>query len=320
MKQIAFQVILGNHFGMGNSAVVIPVHNRPVSLLRALESIRAQSRAVAECVVVDDGSTESLENSRRFLEKEISGGKWLRFSENLGVSAARNAGVVLTSAKWICFLDSDDCWMPEKLERQLAWHAENPAVRISQVEEAWIRNGQRVNKPDEWKPGEGDIFSKAVERCAISPSAIMMRRDLWEEQGGFDEEFRVCEDYELWLRITDGEPVGLVEGGNALVEKHGGRSDQLSAYPAMDRHRVAILLRFLGSTDLPSDKRELVCRAIREKAKIVAMGAAKRGNVGREKLFAELLGIPDEVDSLYLLDMFQRIRTEIASSEFTSVS
>jgi hypothetical protein len=88
----------------------------------------------------------------------------------------------------------------------------------------------------------------------------------------------------------------------------------------MDRHRVAILLRFLGGKDLPSDKRELVCRAIREKAKIVARGAAKRGNVGREKLFAELVGLPDEVDSRYLLDTSQRIRNEIASSELTSVS
>ena len=266
------------------------------------------------------GRRESLEKCRRFLADEIYGGKWLSFSENLGVSAARNAGAGQTSARWLCFLDSDDRWMPEKLERQLMWHKENPTVRISQVEEAWIRNGELVKKPDGWKPSAGDNFSQAVERCAISPSAVMMRRDLWEEQGGFDEGFRVCEDYELWLRITNEEPVGLVDEGCALVEKHGGHSDQLSAYPAMDRHRVAILLRFLASFELPADKRELVRRAIREKAKIVAVGAAKRGNVIREKLFAELGDLPDEVDSSYLLENFERIIAEIASSESTSAS
>lgn len=308
---------IGDDFGMDNVAIVIPVLNREVSLLAALDSVRQQTHSGAECVVVDDGSTESLVACREYVEREIPRGKWITLPENRGVAAARNAGVAATEARWISFLDSDDLWLPSKLEAQLAWHDANPDSRISQVEEAWFRNGAPVKKPTEWNPHEGDIFSHAIERCAISPSAVMIRRDLWEEQGGFDETFRVCEDYELWLRITAEENVGLVEREQPLVKKHAGHGDQLSNFPAMDRHRVAILLRFLArlDSDFPAGKRGLICDAIRRKAGIVASGAKKRELVEREELFSEIATMSDEAGAEWLAARFTAILAEIESSE-----
>lgn len=304
---------------MDEVAAVIPVFNRANQLVRALESVRDQTRAVSECVVVDDGSENCLSDARQFLEEFFPEGIWIVFPENRGVAAARNAGVAATSAKWICFLDSDDVWLPTKLEKQLAWHEVNPACRISQVEEAWIRDGAPVKKPKGWQPPHGKIFPTAVERCAISPSAVMMRRDLWAEHGGFDEEFRVCEDYELWLRIALREEVGLVNQGCPLIEKHAGHSDQLSLARAMDRHRVAILIRFLSErgSALSTEERSLVRQAIREKASIVATGGEKRGMEERAVLFRAIADAAGR-DGQDLRDFYDSILEEINSSGLSS--
>lgn len=273
---------------MKSVAVVIPVFNRPLLLLRAVESVLGQRVRATELIVVDDGSVDDLEPVRqRVLE---SGFRWIRLNENRGVAEARNVGVANTGSEWIAFLDSDDEWEPDKLERQMAWHELNPIVRISQTREQWVRDGRSVVKPQHWEPVDGDLSRDSRRRCMIGPSCVMMRRDLWEEFGGFDPRFRVCEDFDLWLRITRSTRVGLV-GGAPLVKKHGGHSDQLSlTTEALDRYRVLSLLGLLITGDLSTEEGEDIVAVIREKSGIVAGGAAKRGELERETFFRSLQG------------------------------
>lgn len=276
-----FQIVV-----MMTVAVVIPVFNRTELLPRAVESVLAQTSKPTELVVVDDGSDERYGATRERLE--AAGFRWLDLGRNQGVAAARNAGAALTSSEWIAFLDSDDEWHPEKLARQLAWHDDNPDVRISQTRENWVRNGVPVTKPDHWEPVENEMAGASRRRCMIGPSCVMMRRDLWSEAGGFDPRFRVCEDYELWLRITASNPVGLVDG-EALVTKYGGHRDQLSATtPALDRHRIVALLEMLCRGGMNEDDRADVIAVIVEKADIVATGAEKRGEVSRADFYRRL--------------------------------
>jgi glycosyltransferase involved in cell wall biosynthesis len=267
-------------------AVVIPVFNREEELLRAVDSLRNQTWLPTEWIVVDDGSDHGAVNHRSLIEN--AGGLFLPLPENVGVAGARNAGVAASSSDWIAFLDSDDEWHPRKLELQLAWHSQHPEVRISQVQEQWVRSGKPVRKPSGWEQRGGDLFEIALRQCVIGPSCVLIRRDLWKEVGGFDERFRVCEDYELWLRITRKEKIGLVEDG-PLVTKHAGHQDQLSfTTPALDRFRILALLKLLGGGELHEVEHSQVTTMIREKAEIVAQGAEKRGDLSRFALFDTL--------------------------------
>ncbi len=235
---------------MPDVVIVIPVFNRADCIVRAVNSVLAQTYDSFSLVVVDDGSSCDLSEVEQLVRD--SGHQWLRLPVNRGVAAARNEGVKLSSAKWISFLDSDDEWAPQKLEAQWNWHRENPAVSISQVSEDWYRNGALFSKPEHLRQRGGDLFEASCQRCAIGPSCVMMNREIWDQSGGFDERFRVCEDYALWLRIASGNHVGLIPG-ESLVKKHGGHQDQLSVEtPLLERYRLLALLEWMR--DHPDDR------------------------------------------------------------------
>lgn len=286
---------------MPSVSVIIPAFNRRNQLARAIDAVLSQSETDFTLVVVDDASEDDLSALQERVEG--LGHIWIRCRENVGPAAARNCGVASVNTEWIAFLDSDDEWMPDKLQKQLDWHKAHPGFRISQVREDWIRDGKVIGKPKHWEQQGGDLFSESVERCAIGPSCVMIRRDLWNETGGFDERYRVCEDYELWLRITMSEQVGLIPGA-ALVRKHGGHADQLStAIPALDRFRLVALAELLENGELTESQVTSVAKGIETKARILEAGARKRGALERAEFYrrvaegdrALLSGGPDPV-------------------------
>lgn len=276
-----------NPIGSGRVTVVIPVRDRLKMLRRAVGSVLKQTWQDFDLVVCDDVS-EKEDLSEIKLWVEDSGHHWLRMKENGGSAAARNAGAAVVVGEWLAFLDSDDIWAPEKLEQQLAWHAEHPQIQISQCEEAWMRNELLLKKKNYQQQPQGWIFEKCVEVCCISPSCVMMSRKLWQDLGGFDERYRVCEDYELWLRASLKNPVGLVKcDSGPLVTRHGGHDDQLSfAVEAMDRFRVLALLDLLIEVDLSDNQRQLVEQGVGKRAEVLEKGAHKRGKEADVKVYS----------------------------------
>ena len=260
-------------------SVIIPTFNRRSVLERALNSVLKQTFSDWELIVVDDGSTD---------ETQSFFGEWLKQVEshhpqhhskicilrttNGGVSRARNFGVQNSSSPWIAFLDSDDEWLPEKLERQLPLTS---SFQLVHGEEIWMRNGVRVNAMKKHAKGGGEIFDRCVELCCISPSTTMLSRTLFTRMNGFREDFPVCEDYELWLRITSEMPVGFVS--EPVQIKYGGNPDQLSlSFPAMDFYRVKALLPFVA--------RENVARNILKRCDILLKGYVKYPNPSHQSL------------------------------------
>lgn len=254
---------------------VIPVRDRACFVREAIGSVVTQRYDDHALVVVDDGSGDE---TAAVAEEAVRGARVsatvLRRS-HAGVAAARNAGVAVIDSAWIAFLDSDDLWLETKLVRQMAWIDAHPAYRIAQTEERWIDGGRHRN-PRNWHRKEERLFPRCLERCLVSPSAVVIRRDLYEELGGFDESFRVCEDYELWLRVALDESVGLVS--EQLVVKRGGHADQLSrSMWGLDRYRVAALVKLLSRSALEPVAREAVLHVIDTKCAVLAGGAARRG-------------------------------------------
>jgi len=224
-------------------SVVIPSFNRAETLVRALDSLMCQNPhgfgPKIEIIVVDDGSTD---NTRHVLAQQFPSVRVL-YQENQGVSAARNAGIDLATGEWIAFLDSDDEWLPHKLSAQFSL-LQKSGLKVCHTQEIWIRNGVRVNQMNKHEKSGGWIFERCLPLCAMSPSSIIIHRDVFTEVGVFDESLPACEDYDLWLRIASQYEVAYVE--RACINKYGGHADQLSQqYWGMDRFRVIALEKFL---------------------------------------------------------------------------
>jgi glycosyltransferase involved in cell wall biosynthesis len=259
---------------MPSVSVIIPTYNRCDFVRDAIASVLAQTFQDFELIVVDDGSTDGTEE----VVREFPRTRYFS-QENRGVSAARNAGVAASHGELIAFLDSDDLWQPQKLATQVAFFAAQSEAHICQTEEVWLRNGVRVNPRNKHKKPSGDIFAASLQLCLVSPSAVMMRRELFDHMGGFDEELPACEDYDLWLRISAREPVHLIE--DALVIKRGGHADQLShRFWGVDRFRVAALSKLLDAGVLTPTQRQQAEAMLVEKCRILAQGARKRGKDG----------------------------------------
>lgn len=139
-----------------------------------------------------------------------------------------------------------------------------------------MRDDRRVNPGVRHKKLAGDIFEPSLRTCMISPSAVMMRTELFFEIGGFDEDLPACEDYDLWLRILSRHRVGLLD--EPLVTRRAGHPDQLSAtVPALDRYRIRTLLKLLAGGDLCNRATLAVAEVLAEKCAIYAKGLWRRG-------------------------------------------
>lgn len=253
-------------------SVVIPTFNRSFQVVQAVRSVMMQRVAPLEIIVVDDGSTDDTLEALAVFQPPIK----VVSQTHRGVSAARNRGIALCAHPWIAFLDSDDLWLPGKLRTQLDYLAQHPGVLICQTEEIWLRNGRRLNPKKYHKKPQGYCFEALVERCLISPSAVIVHRSVFEKVGGFDENLPACEDYDLWLRIGLRYFLGLVE--RPLVVKHGGHADQLSStVPALDRFRLQALAGLLVRESLTPCQESCVRRALDRKVDIYVKGCMKRG-------------------------------------------
>lgn len=254
-------------------SVIIPTHNRIRQVTQAVESVLNQSLKQFELIVVDDGSTDGTADRL----KALFGPKFRLIRQNqAGVSSARNNGAGQSSGSFLAFLDSDDIWHRDKLKIQIDFHQQNPRLQLSQTEETWIRHGKFVNPHKKHRKPAGYIFPQSLHLCTVSPSSVLIKKTLFETVGGFDEQLKACEDYDLWLRITPSNPVGLIE--KKLLTKHGGHEDQLSQkYPAMDRFRLYSLCKVYLSADLNDVQKEQVRQVGLAKLAVLVNGAKKRG-------------------------------------------
>lgn len=253
-------------------SVIIPTFNRAHLLPRSIDSLLSQTLSAHSVVIVDDGSTDGTENLVCEKYPEIT---YLK-QNNLGVSAARNAGIAATSDEWLAFLDSDDEWLPEKLQCQMDALEAEPEMMVCHTDEIWIRNGKHVNPMKKHNKHGGWIFDKCLPLCCISPSSVIIHRSVLDEIGFFDQSLPACEDYDLWLRVASSYPVLYIS--EKLVVKHGGHQDQLSEkYWGMDRFRIQALEKIILSGNLIDENLNNAKQMLREKTIIFSTGARKRG-------------------------------------------
>ena len=260
---------------MPHVSVILPSWNRADWLKKSIDSVLEQTFRDFELIVVDDASTDSTQEILTSYSGKI---RSITFAKNLGVSAARNAAVKNCDSEWIAFLDSDDFWHPHKLQKQIAQTVIRAECPIHFTDEIWIRNGVRVNPKKKHQKLEGWIFKPSLELCLMSPSTVLLRRELFDVHGSFDETLPICEDYDLWLRLTAQHQVALLN--EKLMTRHGGHADQLSRSDwGIDRYRVQSIIKILKTEKLSPEDRSAAIVVLRKKCEIIINGFRKRGKL-----------------------------------------
>lgn len=200
-------------------SVIIPTFNRLALLREALDSVASQTFRDFEVIVVDDGSTEAIGEG---LSSHPTTPRVVRQS-NAGPAAARNRGIAAANADIVAFLDSDDLWLPKKLATYFEWMHREPDVPIWYGPMQPItREGRRV--PGRTKPCMGGCIAEALFHSSfVHVPTVVCQKSLLTDVGCFDESLPVCEDYDLWLRLSVRTRFGLIEEPLALRRLHDDR-------------------------------------------------------------------------------------------------
>ncbi len=254
---------------------MIPTRNRANSVVRAVRSVLAQTVAPVEVVVVDDGSDRPVA-----LPVDLARGSCIRVvrTDGVGPAAARNLGVSQTSAPLIAFLDDDDSWRPSKLARQVE------VMQSSDAEVAAIECGF-----DLWEDGRhvmrylpsphADRYRTLLERPALQPSTVLLRRAAFDDLGGFNPRLRRTEDWDLWLRLAERYRIEVLQEVHVdrehahvapavMLESYEGAvrllAHRLTTLPIGDRRRIGATHAFevgilsLDTGDVTRARRELL--------------------------------------------------------------
>ena len=222
-------------------SVVIPAYNAAHFLPRCLESVYAQTLQPDEVIVVDDGSTDNTAAVATELGAKVVS------RPNGGLSAARNTGIQNASSEWIALLDADDMWAPEKLERQ-ATRVHPETVLVYTGIRIFDDNGIR----DEIPAADAVSALKVLRyRNPITPSTALVRRTAVMQDGGFREDLRACEDWEMWVRL---QRLGQFEGIPDPLTDYYVYPNSLSANPgkmleALDQIIDTTLVKDLSGLD-----------------------------------------------------------------------
>lgn len=243
--------------------VVVAAFNRADTVGRALKSVAAQApRRPAEVIVVDDASTDATADEARH-----HGARVVRHRVNRGPSAARNSGIEATAQPWIAPLDADDEWLPDHLERLWSARGEHVLVAGSCV---WVDEHETVTRL-EGTPGS---CSELVESPAdllfpenhLPASGVMLRRDVVQRAGGYDEGLRLAEDLDLWVRMLEHGSAVVLPSVVSIYHIHGGQATQDTA--AMRAAHEALARRYAS--------RPWSSAALLERVRVVAAWDALR--------------------------------------------
>ncbi len=278
-------------------SVIIPTYNRAPFLEKSIGSVFNQTLGCDELIVIDDGSTDDTYDLIQTLKKHAHTPLRYEYQENRGAAAARNLGIDVAKGEILCFLDSDDCFQPDKLKVQFEEMQKKPQYSISHTREIWYRRGHLLQQKKKHSPPHGDIYERCLRMCVVGMSTVMVKKTLFLQYGNFDENLPCCEDYDFWLRVSPFENFLLID--EPLTIKDGGRPDQLSTQyrMGMDKFRIRSLCKLLDTTELSQDQSMLAFKELVYKCNIYGNGCIKYGKIEEG---SQILAIPDKYSTIII--------------------
>lgn len=225
-------------------SVIIPTYNSAQYIKEALNSVFSQTYKNIEVIVIDDGSTDNtkqvldefllskgfrIENKENGCHYTLNAKPYTLISyfyqENKGPASARNRGIQEARGEYIAFLDADDLWLPEKLEKQLKLFKMDQRLKFVYCGEYLVRPGEdgtrcEVKLEKSLQKGRGQQF--LLKNCVGSASVVVANRECFCNVGLFDESLKVAEDWDMWLRIYRKFPFGYIKEPLVKIRAHKG--------------------------------------------------------------------------------------------------
>jgi glycosyltransferase involved in cell wall biosynthesis len=217
-------------------SVIIPTYNSARYLVEAVDSVLAQTVTDLEILVIDDGSTDQTEAVMRKHDPRL---RYIR-QNNSGVAVARNRGIQESRGTYVAFLDADDTWYSQKLERQLSELGKNPGLRAcysafcvadSNLVPLEVRRNERKGSALEDLLLRGNIIG--------TPSTVVCERALFGEVGGFDPALSQCADWEMWVRLAAVTEFLFIDEPLITYRQHDGNMSRNA--PLLERDSVLVL-------------------------------------------------------------------------------
>lgn len=234
---------------MPEVSVVIPAYNAQAYLGSALDSVFAQTFRDFEVVVVDDGSTDGTPRVAAAYGDTL---QYFR-QANAGVACARNRGIEASGARYIAFLDADDTWLPEKLERQLSHLARSPQHQACYSAHAVVAEDMRPLRLSRSRRSASLLEDLILRGNVIgSVCTVLCERSLFDEVGGFDTALSQCADWDMWIRLATRTDFLYLDEALATYRQH---AFNMSRNAPLYERDVRLLLDKAFSMPLPASVR-----------------------------------------------------------------
>jgi glycosyltransferase involved in cell wall biosynthesis len=236
-------------------SVVIPAYNAGHFIEEAVSSVLAQEMPADEIIVVNDGSTdrdysglEQLHHSIRVVQQA-----------NRGVSAARNLGCRVATGAYVAILDADDVWLKGKLRAQMRHLAKKPTIDAVFCRGViWMpdSDGLTWSRPAAQHQADSSIpkaipllYSDFLCSIPVAPSTMVIKRSVWQELGGFDENMRYGEDHDFYLRLSHARHVELLDIDGMLYRRHPRSATATAQEENHWANAIIAAVETLGTTD-----------------------------------------------------------------------
>lgn len=244
-------------------SIIMNCYNGSKYLPQALDSVYQQTFKDYEIIFWDNQSTD---NSGGIALRYGEPLRYFRGEEFLPLGAARNAAIEKASGKYIAFLDCDDIWLPEKLEKQVELLDSNKELGLVYSDTHVIdKNGNLIKSTyfRSIKPFSGNAFKELFLSNFIPILTVVVRRETLGKVGGFDPKYVIAEDYDLWLRIAEHYPIDFIEQPLAKYRFHGESASQKNMVLS---YQEEIQIKEYWQNRNPNLRKELGGRIRRRKA------------------------------------------------------
>ena len=256
-------------------SVIIPTYNRAAWLLQAVSSVTGQSFSDFELIIADDGSTDNTAEVVSQVEHPLH---YVHLSHSGRPAVARNRALEIARGDLVAFLDDDDLWMADKLQKQVAIFDENPALALVYCDVRMLvepdAHTPPILSPAQKRPER--LFDSLLVDCFIYPSTVMARRSRLLAIGGFDESLSITEDYDLWLRLAYGSEAGCVPEALVILRRHEEGISTLRKREIAEG-MIFVLMRVWRELKLTGRQRFLLRRSLSRSHTHLAMILRKEG-------------------------------------------
>ncbi|GAX60275.1 glycosyl transferase family 2 [Candidatus Scalindua japonica] len=264
---------------MPTVSVIIHTYNNEKFIAETIESVLGQTYKHFEIIVVDDGSVDSTRNELEPYMEKIK----YHYKENGGIANAKNAGIRLSEAEFIAFLDHDDLWDPDKLKLQMECFNENPQVGLVYAKYTSFRDGKELRTKPE-KGFSGWIFKELLSKSFIQTSTVVVKRECLNDVGPYDESFSLGDEYDMFLRIAKKFQCGFVDQGLTRYRVHDTNASKDDFL--FDNENLGVYKKVYNNfTDLDGVEKKILRKRIARYSLKVAEGLHSQGRLEESKRY-----------------------------------